>query len=198
MFDRKLLPALTVLILGAPHVFAEEVFDYGAVGAWSVRIDPSLDYGCFLFVEFEEESLLRLGVDPIEGGLYLLVGDPDWQSIDYGKTYAVQLYFGDETPWTADASGFSFDPPEDQPFLEIIIDTDPDNTYLFMTEFMQEANMNLHYNGSSIMNLSLRDSYEAGMKLFECQEAANSALRKNSDPFASPDKSNAKDPFADT
>ena len=181
---------------------AEDAPLYDTYGNWSIRVDTSLDYGCFLFSEFEGGSVFRLGVDRTDGSVYVLVGNPDWKSIEFGKTYPVSMKFGDESPWSADATGFSFDLPKDQPFLSVQVAMNPETMGLFMAEFMEESSFQLFYRGSSVANLSLKGSYAAAMKLFECQVEVNSALDQRdpfsdeSDPFGEPSSKMVTDPFA--
>ena len=187
---------LICLLASSPYAFSQETPEYDTVGAWSIRVDTSLDYGCFLYSSFEGGSEFRLGVDLRNYQIYLVVGDPDWQSIEYGKRYDVELKFGDETKWTAPARGFSFDPPENQPYLTVNLTSgDEDSVALFLTEFMEEPNFQVFYNGPSILNLNLTGSYQATIKLFECQEAMNSINEPN-DPFAEPPRRKANDPFS--
>lgn len=193
-FKRRVSVLLVFALLGSTTV-AEEMPEYATVGNWSVRVDTSLNYGCFLFAKYEKGSLVRLQIDPSDNSVYLLLGDPNWESIEYGKNYPVKLTFGDETPWTADAAGFSFDPPQDQPFLSITVSTEGDSLYTFVSEFMQESNFQLYYNDKSIQNLALRGSYKAALKLFECQKAANSLLDEQ-DPFEAPPARTVDDPFS--
>jgi hypothetical protein len=77
----------------------------------------------------------------------------------------------------------------------ILTSGDEDSVALFLTEFMEEPNFQVFYNGPSILNLNLKGSYQAAMKLFECQEAMNS-INEDRDPFAEPPRRNANDPFS--
>jgi hypothetical protein len=165
--------------------------EYANVNGWSIRIDTSLANGCFAFLSYEQDSVLRIGIDATDNSAYVIFGNANWESISIGKKYDVEIQFGSEVKWVGTGNGFSFDPPEDQPYLWVEIENNPESTYTFISEFMQEKNVQLFYNGQSIENLSLKSSYSAGMKLLECQKEMN---KKGSDPFSQPTRDS--DPFA--
>ena len=192
---RRLTALLATCFALSPTVNADDMPLFATAGDWDIRIDTTLNNGCFVMGQYEGGTGFRLGLNANDNSIYMIVGDPNWQSIEMGKVYSVEIVFGDETPWTADALGMSFDPPEDQPFLLIGVETDRDSMITFMREFMQESSFQLYYNDNSILALQLTGSYKAGMKLFECQEAVNS-FNNDDDPFRNPPKRNAKDPFS--
>ena len=178
------------IVLNPVWSLAQEAPTYSEAGAWTIAIDTTLGDGCFLYGEFEAGSVFRIGVDRNNAGIYALWGDEKWQSIEYGKEYPIQVYFGDETPWKGDAEGFSFDPPENQPWLKLTIGED--GLSLFMLEFMQEHNVRVHYDDREILNLSLKDSFQAGMQLMKCQESAD---KWSEDPFRDMPAAGSEDPF---
>lgn len=191
--NRQFLSAGLFLFFMTSLMHADDMPEYGTAGFWTIRVDTSLGYGCFLHATFTGGSSVRLGVDKTDDSLYMLVGDPKWKSIEYGKNYSVQIKFGDEEKWSGDAAGFSFEPPDNQPWLWVNIVSDVDTMALFFAEFMQEQDIKLFYKDSSILHLSLKDSYKAGLKLFECQDAMNTL---NEDPFRESDGLKGDDPFA--
>lgn len=196
--SKTLIPILVVvLFLSTSTIFAEEnVIEYSNVSGWNISIDLSLSGACFAYAEYEDDSILRVGFNEEISGLYIIFGNAIWQSIEYGKKYDIQIKFGEETPWNGQATGLSFDPPENQPFLAISIDGDPDSTSLFIEEFMEQRYVRLFYDGKTIENLTLKGSYSAGLELIECQAFSNEYfkdLNSTSDPFSSPDEDN--DPF---
>jgi len=172
---------------------AEDQPQFAVVGAWAIHVDTSIGYSCFVMAEFDGGSAVRFGFNIQDENLYILTGNPKWKSIEYGKTYGIELQFGDESRWNGDASGFSFDPPDNQPWLWLTIAVQKDSAVLFFQEFMQEQNLAVYYKDSSILNVNLQDSYKAGLKLFECQEAM---AMISDDPFAEDVSVNISDPFA--
>ena len=185
----KTIGIATAALLAASSVMAEEP-TYAKVSGWTIGIDRSLDSGCFMYTNYEGGTFLRLGFRPKESDLYLILGDTDWESIEYGKTYPIQLTLGKESPWTGDAEGFSFDPPEDQGWLHLAIPGD--QAADFVNELMREHTITANYNDKEIAHLSLRGSYRAATKMMECQTKMNADA---SDPFAGSKTSSDKDPF---
>ena len=50
-------------------------------GSWSVRVDTTLDYGCFLMSEFEGNTAFRIGFNATDSNAYLLVGDTSFTAM---------------------------------------------------------------------------------------------------------------------
>lgn len=180
---------LAALLLSGPASAKDEPL-FRQVGNWDIRVDTTLGNGCFAYASWKDGSVFRVGINMEDENLLILMGNDNWESIEYGKAYEIALFFGNETPWEGSARGFSFDPPKNEPFLMLQIDGD-EQAGLFIEEFMSEQNVDIHYNGESISNLVLTDSYKAGMALFECQEQM---IGQSKDPFrVGPGSS--KDPF---
>src|SRR6056297_948950 len=139
------LTCFCLLFLGTIVQAEDEPHLYRTVAGWHILIDPSLGNGCFAIAEFEEGTALRVGLDMDGQSVYVVVGDSSWRSIEYGKSYKVSIVFGDETPWSGDATGFSFSPPNDEPYLWIAV-SEGDAIDLFVDEFMREKNFQLFYN----------------------------------------------------
>jgi hypothetical protein len=176
----------------SPLTFAGETEIYGDVGGWAIASDPSLGYGCFILATYEEDTVLRFGFDPTEGELYMIIGDGKWKSIEYEKSYSIEVQFGDESPWSVEATGFSFDAPKDDTFLYFSIPLDDETGGSFVKEFMHESNVVIDYKGKQIANLVLTDSRRATEELFKCQQKY---LDAQEDPFAKDSDQEEFDPF---
>ncbi len=178
----RLAPLLAALLLTSPvaHTDSREAPEYATVGGWTIRVDTSLNDSCFALVTYEQGTVFRLGLDLTGEQIYIIVGDPNWDSIEYGKDYDIQLAFGERDEWDANATGFSFDPPEDQPYwaATVRVENGIDDFY---EEFMREHYVTFYYEDEVIASLQLTDSYKVGLKLLECQEHITSQKR---DPFA--------------
>ena len=99
-----------------------DTLKYSTVGAWSIAVDPSLGNGCFVSAGFKGGTSFRLGFDMREStgaGFYTLLGNVKWRSIEYGKNYPIKMRFGNEPAWEGNATGFSFDPPNNQTWLKL-------------------------------------------------------------------------------
>lgn len=169
---------------------SEDMPEYSRAGSWTIRVDTSIDYSCFLHASFEGGSTLRLGFNKLIGSYYILAGDPAWKSIEYGKEYPLKIQFGELSKWAGVAVGFSWDGEKNAPWLWV--DIDSSNGSGLIEEFMQQHTIKLFYNDEQILNLKLKDSYKAGMEMLRCQEAINET---SIDPFATPEKI-TNDPFA--
>ena len=167
---------------------ADETFEYATVGAWQIRVDPTLGATCFMMAEFVDGSVLRVGHE--ESVVHVILGNPNWRSIEYGRVYPIELAVGDREPWSGDSVGFSFDPPESQAFLRMDIESDLSND--FLTQVMQERFMVVRYAGKEILQLSLDGSFRATLKMAECQREVD---KYRPDPFEDA-ATGQDDPFA--
>lgn len=189
-----------ILLLSATGVInAEDEPLWKTVGGWQIRVDTTLGNGCFTYQIYEGNTVLRIGVNKLSGGMYAMIGDSDWKSLEVGKTYPIKLYFGNQTPWSGNAEALSFN---GIPVLMLNI-TSKDQAVQFLTEFMGELSVKVIFKNKSIAHLSLKGTYKAGTELLECQKVFNEVEEKD-DPFESPEAPNKKpsangsadDPFA--
>lgn len=190
---KSLICLIFILSSLSGYSLAEEAPLWKRVGSWEVRVDTTLDNGCFTYQLYESETYVRFGIDKTNGGTYLLIGDPDWKSLEPGKEYLVELTFGNETPWEADATAVEF---VDIPSLYIYA-TSGDSALLFLEEFMSQTTLDVEHKGSSIAYLSLSGTYEAGLAIIECQ-SENDSGGQSLDPFDDSGNSpeSNKDPFS--
>jgi hypothetical protein len=176
-----------------PRSRADDTVEYAHIGSWTIGIDPTLGNGCFALGQWKGGTVLRLGFDLSDGGsLYFIFGNPEWQSVEYGKSYRVSISFGDETPWDGKATGISFDPPENQPFLSLGIADD--QAPVFIREFMEENTIVATYEDREVFRLRLQDAERTGNKLLECQNSIDNPS-PDDDPFRARPTSRRSDPF---
>ena len=178
--------------LGLTSAQAEDALKYSTVEPWTIAVDPSMGNGCFVVAEFQGGGVFRLGFDMTGDSVnvYVLFGNAKWRSIEFGKKYPVAMRFGNEPAWDGIATGFSFEPPENQPWLSLEIAEDQGHE--FALEFMKELFVSVHYNTKEILRLSLKNSYQAGLQLVKCQE---SAIQGEEDPFEATSSNDNPDPF---
>jgi hypothetical protein len=192
LLNKKRLVASILYILLAAGAFDANANDaplWKEVGQWTVKVDPTLGNGCFLFALYEKGTVFRIGINSESDVGYLILGNSEWRSLERGKDYNIRIQFDDEVPWEAIATG---------------IDLDAGTAFLYAefskTEFFQEFAtkhvVEFHYSNKLIARLSLRDSYEALEELHRCQRAMWSSPTDDrpSDPFSS--EPAASDPFA--
>jgi hypothetical protein len=181
---------LTLLaLLASTPVMAQETREWGQSGSWLISVDPTLNNSCFILHEYEDGTVLRIGLDmsSADERWYILFGNDRWQSIEAGGEYDIAVQFDREPEWTAVAEGVDMDAPAN--FL-YIFGTDVE----FFDEFIYKNTLNLFYEGESIARLSLSGSARATGEMIECQEAQVSA--STPDPFSGKKKKSGSDPFS--
>jgi hypothetical protein len=182
------------LLMITAQAKSEDMPLYAEVGYWDVRVDTTLDNGCFLMTIYEGDSVLRMGFNQTEGNVYMLVSDPSWNSLEAGKKYEMQIEFGNAGKWNGDATAVTLGDAE-TPFLWF--DLVGSKVGGFIDEFMREHNVKFFYKSKQILALKLTGSYKAGLKLAECQELMNKKSPAEEDPFSStPSNTDDSDPFA--
>lgn len=184
-FTRPVAPfaGLLALMLAAAGAAADTIA-WKTVGGWDISFYPGAG-GCQAFAEFEEGTVFFIGFDNnnAHGVLALDVTmlDRRWGSIEAGKEYAIEVKFGNETPWTLNMDGVRI---EDFPGLNILIDASTDEAGLFIDEFQRETSMAWRFNRASLGRYTLRGSRRAFNEVFACQRSYLEALSSQSDPFA--------------
>ena len=169
----KIILMLCLLVSAIPENMASEEEDvaptYAFVLPWTIAIDKSMNSGCFLYAQFERGTFLRIGKDNRHNTLYVFIGDPHWQLIEFGRNYSIQIRFGEREPWKITATGTSFDPPSNQPIIGFKLASDFDIAARFLHQFMKEEHMEISLDGINLAWIDLSNSYRAGMTLMECQ-----------------------------
>ena len=175
---------------GTGRAASEDAPIWKEVDGWSLRVDTTIGYGCFLMAEFEKGTILRFGFLPEAKTMYVMLADNDWKSLEVGKEYALQLKMGREDAWDAPAKAIDMSGT-----TVLFVTTDK---VQFLREFMEQTNFTASYDGEVITQLSLRGTANAGRELIACQEVfaeTNGAAQKTGrDPFAKGTES--RDPFA--
>ena len=174
-----------MIACSSSNAFSEETAQWDKAGNWDIRVDHTLDYGCFMVAGYEGGTVLRIGWYPPEQTSYVMIGNGNWQSIEAGGTYDIEFQFGDRVPWEAPATGRYMD---DLPVLVFSV-SDGD----FMQDLAEQSQLKVSYQGEEIDRLKLNDSYKALKSMLECQDTVMSFDEdKNTDPF----KEDSEDPFA--
>ncbi len=194
---RNLIACAVAVLAGATCLsvpaLAQDTREWSQVGHWSIAVDPTLNNSCFALNEYDDGTVLRIGLDLSDEGIwYIMFGNDRWQSIEAGSDYDVSLKFDREAEWNAIASGIDMGGGIN--FLYVF-----GSDVNFFDEFVRKNTLKLFYDGSTIAQLSLSGSARAINAMLECQEAQDAA--PPADPFAgkSKKKSGSKagaDPFA--
>ena len=90
---------IAVLLALAPSVHGNEMSThYATVDSWHIRVDASLEGSCFAFATYKSGSTFRMALDmreeSEEGAVFAVFGNPEWKSIEYGKSYPITVQFG--------------------------------------------------------------------------------------------------------
>lgn len=160
---------------------------------WVVAVDQTVGYGCFALASYEGGTVLRIGLAPeSDVPAYIMLGDEDWKSLEYGKEYELTIQFDTLDPWTGTATGVSFGSDE---FVFLMISFDNSDLVL---EFMKRHQMSVKYQNNNIATLSLAGSYRAFVEVLACQDQMMSAgqPQQRVDPFDSEGSTPNSDPFS--
>jgi hypothetical protein len=166
------------------------------VGAWSVYIDRTVKYQCFIATVYEDYTLFRMGFQDPEASsaLYIAIGNADWKSIESGKTYDLVMQIDNEAGWTSPATAITLDT-----LPTLVVNS---NQAEFVAQLMRRHSLRVFFNDRLILNLSLRGSNNALKEMATCQNAVDRHLGRNAplsnpDPFKeAPSPNTVKDPFA--
>lgn len=158
--------ALAATFLAAPALAEDELQDYAEAGGWAIAIDPSLNNGCLMYGEFEDNSVVRIGIDMTTGFGYILSANPAWGDIVEGQSYPVTIALDDKT-FEGEAVGY---PIDDLPGANVDFDN-PD----FLALLVAAQNLTLSHDGQDVMSLDISGSADAVKTLIECQDKQNAA-----------------------
>lgn len=146
------------------------------VGSWSVYVDPSLVNGCFLYTTYDDDTVLRIGVNrKAKDSYYLLFGNDKWTSLQVGNNYDVQIQLDNNSPWNA--STVAKQMGDSTVLLSNF--TSP----VFWNEFIASTGIVITRNGKSVARLSIANTKAAFDELVACQKYGDSQTRA-ADPFA--------------
>ena len=183
----------TLCLVSAAPALAEEPL-WKSVGDWEIRVDRSLNYGCFMYGSYHNGELLRIGFDRKNANGYIMLGSPAWKSLEVGKEYKLTFKF-DDSPWEGVANAVSLDGSEIK-FLYMIF-----NKPNLIRDISTKQLLTVEYNGNLVTRLPLTGTVKAVEELLNCQttfnnEGAGDQKADSGDPFAKPAKDHsAPDPF---
>ena len=150
---------IAATLVAAPALAEDELLDYAEAGIWSISIDPSLNNGCLMYGEFEDNSVVRIGIDMTTGWGYILSANPAWGDIVEGQSYPVTIALDDKT-FDGEAVGY---PIDDLPGANIDFDN-PD----FLAMLVTAQTLSLSHDGNEVMALDISGSHDAVKTLIEC------------------------------
>jgi hypothetical protein len=157
------------LLLGTSGAIAQATSEWDSVGGWSIRIDHSVGRGCYIHGRYDSGTNLRLGYDPQASGVYVMLGNPAWRSIEQGTVYELTLQFNQRTPRRIDATGVPVDGRSALAFK--LSEGD------FIQEFMERNVLTISYRDSEVDRLTLSGSLEAVEAMVQCQSEVDQTQR---------------------
>jgi hypothetical protein len=171
--------ALLPLGLGAAH--GEGTINWKKVGGWDIRIDKSLNYGCFMLGIYNKGEIIRIGIDQKRLNGYVIIGNARWRSLEVGKQYQLVLDFEAKDSWRGTATAGRIGNGA-IPFLQMKF-TKPG----FLADLAQQSHLTIRYNNKVVSKLNLSGTYAAVQEMAHCQKVVETVRRQSihADPFAS-------------
>lgn len=159
MLARVLIPA--ALALCATTATAQELQPWGASDYWQVLIDPTLGNGCLIQGEFQDGSLVRIGLDRVAGGGYVTVFNTAWGDIEEGAMYPVSFSLDGES-YDGEAKGMYLNgvPGADIAF---------DNVDFFMG-IARYQTMTMYHDGAEVLSIDLTGTMAGLDAVLQCQD----------------------------
>ena len=173
MTARRSLPNVVLAALGTLPVMAvgnAATLIYGNVSGWTVHTDPDQAYLCYAEALYEDESSIRIGFEPEDGSLYLVITDASWGRVSASRE--IELQFDEESPLSFAASRAAGGDS-----VRIVIPEDRRAT--FLKDLKLRYVFNARYGETEPVMFSLGGSLNALRLLEECQASmAQSANAK--------------------
>jgi hypothetical protein len=184
--SRWLLKAVLTIGIGGlaltipSQTHAQKPAKWAQVGGWDIRVDQSVGNGCFAMQTYEDGTVVRMGVDVSQQRIYLLFLNDAWKSLEVGKIYPVRIVFDGASAYNGNMKGHRL-------AGGATVLSHSNLSSEFVKDFMQRNGMRIYYQGSSIANLSLRNTYAAMAEVLNCQKELGfgSGSSRDSDPFSS-------------
>ncbi|MDA8586201.1 hypothetical protein N9L47_07970 [Rhodobacteraceae bacterium] len=156
------------------------------IRGWNVSIDRTIDDSCFIIFGFANEMFLRFQFNAAQQNVQFIVASVQWDSVETGQDYDVEVAFGDLDPWAGAAKGHRWN--EILPSLVLSVPVADQQASHFVEEFTAKESVRISYGGSEIATLVLTGVEEAVASMLDCQAAmskAESLRDSGTDPFAS-------------
>ena len=159
---------------------------WGTFGEWDVRVDRTAGDACYVARVYDAGVVLRFGrySKQSDSGLYFSVNNPKWKSLKDEQEYPIDLQFGDNDPWSGNATGVV----EDDDITRSLVVSSGDEK--FLEEFETSDTVKVSYDDKEIANLSLNGVIKAVNEMNACQKKTDEILKKlepkpeEADPFA--------------
>jgi len=152
----------SVVVAGmAGAAAAQDLEPWGSSDYWDVLVDPTLDNGCLIQSEFEDGSVVRIGLDRRNGSGYVTAFNTAWGAIEPGAVYPVDFTLDGEE-FEGEATGIYLD---DVPGADIAFD----NVDFFMS-IAQRQTMTMYHDGAEVLSIDLTGTMAGLEAVMECQD----------------------------
>lgn len=159
---KRTVAVLSLAVMGeGSAVWAESLEPWGASDFWDVMIDPSLGNGCLIQSEFEDGSLVRIGLDQTNGTGYVTAFNDAWGDIEEGKLYPISFDLDGES-FEGEARGIYL---EGMPGADVLFD----NVDFFMS-IAERRTMTMYHDGAEVMSIDLTGTMAGLEAVLECQD----------------------------
>ncbi len=145
----------------ASSAMAAGLEKWGTAGGWDILIDISLDDGCFMQAEYDNGTLVRIGIDKAKGEGYVTAFNEAWGDIESGTVYPIEFDL-DGDRYEGKATGIILN---EVPGADIYFD----NEELFV-DLMKKNVMTIYNENGKVMAISLSGSSAGLDAVLTCQE----------------------------
>lgn len=149
----------------------EQTVAWGEQGNWHIRVDLTLNGGCFASVTLDDHSYVRIAFDPNSRDIAIFVGNAYWRSLQAGATQPLSLSINFDDPWEG---GGTVRKMGNVTYIGLLLNRD------FMTEAKQALVLTAESDNRHLGHYDIRGISEAFSELANCQEN----VEKIVDPFA--------------
>jgi hypothetical protein len=149
------------IALASSSAQAQDLIPWGSSDYWDVLIDPTLGNGCLIQSEFEDGSVVRIGLDRTTGYGYVTAFNEGWAGIEAGKLYPVEFAL-DREVFDAEAKGI---------YLNNVpgADIEFDNVDFFMG-IARRQTMTMYHEGVEVLSIDLTGTMLGLEAVLECQD----------------------------
>ena len=166
MLMKSFVGGAVALILSVYGAAAQGLEQWGTGGGWDIMIDRSLDSGCFIQAEYENGSLVRIGIDKSKGAGYVTAFNEAWGDIEEGTTYPIEFDLDGER-FEGEAVGIILN---DVPGADIYFDNEE-----FFWSIMKKYVMTIYNQNGEVMAISLDGTFNGLEGVLQCQEEVDAA-----------------------
>lgn len=150
------------LALSAGAGAAQDLIEWGSSDYWSVLIDPTLGNGCLIQSEFEDGSVVRIGLDRTTGFGYVTAFNEAWGDIEAGAMYPVNFALDGEQ-FNGEAKGIYLN---DVPGADIEFDS----VDFFMSIAQRQTMTMYNSDGGEVLSIDLTGTMAGLEAVLACQD----------------------------